>query len=352
MYTYTHTMGKYGSTKRKYFPRGFKKKSYNSRGTNTYAKLADKKINTLWEQRAVEIAQQQDDTSPWLLSRVDHFVDGITGKYGGSHKSPVLNQMIKLSNNTIWYQDISQLSNDPADPGDGMDPGLYQIKTIQSRLRFYVTGIFPVHCRVVILKIKNSGNYGIPSANPLIPLNADINPTWNMVGDTSLRYSGIHKQELASTAPGQKNHTIIAQEKFTIIPNDLSIITSVTPDADGNSKNFQVVKERQVILTKTYKNYLKIIQTLQTTTADNKLTVAQNRCKSVGDRIFLVIYADHQQNWTDNAGTPAPGDQMSKSSNLYFYGTSGTIYNYDKKFTQVSEPMPDESEITQASYVS
>ncbi len=335
-------------TKSRYYPRGFKKKSYSSRGTNTPSKwirgfkkhpLWTKAIDSQVERRMVEIAKQEDDTAPWLLSRVDHFPDG--GSYGGSHKSPSIAQMIKLSNNVLFWQDLTQLSNDPSDETPDMSEGLYNIKTIQTRLRFYVNGIMPVRIRIALVKINNSGQYGKTATDPTI-VNADINPNSKMIGDTNLRYGGIHKKEMKATAPGDFNAVTIAQEYIWITPNAQSQVYNSTSNL---TLSRQVFTERQVILTKTYKHYLKLWQTLNQQAADDKLTDLRNQAKYIGDRVFLLIFGNYQQGFN-----PDTQSNTASTSNIYFYGTSGCIYNYDKKETQISVPLPDAYEITNATF--
>lgn len=317
--------------------------------------LWTKAIDSQVEKRMVEIAQAEDDTTPWLLSRVDHFPDG--GSYGGSHKSPNIAQMIKLDNNTLFWQDLTQLSQDPSDDSPDMSEGLYNIKTIQSRLRFYINGLMPVHVRVAIVKINNSGQYGKTATNPTL-VNADIIPNSHMIADTSLRYSGIHKIEQKTTAPGDFNFSTIASAHFKLIPSSQSQIFNTTIVTAGGATatdtrstapttySRQVYNEREIILTKSYKNYLKLYQTQNQTAQDDLLTSSRNSAKYIGDRLFLLIYGNYQQGFN-----PDTQSNTASTSNIYFYGTSGCIYNYNKKETQVSIPLPDAYKITNKTFV-
>jgi len=164
-------------------------------------RLRDKKINTVVEKRMVEeIKKQEDETTTWLLSRVEHLSDD-TGLQN-QQKSPNISQMIKLSNNVDYWVDLTQLpSGNPNDP-DGMDVGLYKIKQIQSRLRFYVNGQMPVHVVAQIIKINNSGRYGVGAE---AGTNADIVPNTHMLPDTNLRYGGIHRKEKKRLCSARKS---------------------------------------------------------------------------------------------------------------------------------------------------
>lgn len=348
-------MGKYRS---KYKLNKYSKYTQTPKWVKGWKKspLFTKAIDSQVERRMVQIAQDEDDTAPWLLSRVEHFATGET--YGGSHKSPAISKMIKLSNNTLFWQDLTQLSNDPSSDSPSMDEGLYNIKTIQSRLRFYVDGLMPVHVRVAIIKINNSGQYGKTATNPTL-VNADIVPNSHMIGDTSLRYSGIHKIEQKTTAPGDFNFVKIAQTKFKITPLPATQIFNTTIVTAGGATatdtrstapttySRQVYNEKEVVLTKTYKNYLKLYQTMNQTAQDDKLTSSRNAAKYIGDRVFLLIYANYQQGFN-----PDTQSNTASTSNVYFYGTSGCIYNFDKKETQISVPLPDAYEITNSTFAS
>lgn len=310
--------------------------SARSARANHLARLKDTKINTAEERRMVEIAD--DQTTTWLLSRIDHFKAGE--EYGGSHKSPDISKMIKLSNNTLYWQDITQLpAGDPSDEDPEMSLGLYQIKTIQSRLRFFADGLMPIHVRVLLIRINNSGRYAVAGQN------LDIVPNSKMVPDTSLRYAGIHKIEgKYTTAPGSKGAQIIAQKSFKIIPSNPTSIINTVP-AVPLILTRQVYKEKQVFLTKKYKKYLKLYQVMQQTALDTNLSANESKNKLIGDRIFLCIYANYQQGYNPDLVT-----NTTSTSNLYFYGTSGCIYNFDKKPMQVSIPLADQFKIDNTAY--
>lgn len=300
------------------------------------ARIADQKINTVEEKRMLEIAKKEDDTTTWLLSRIDHFPTGLS--YGGSHKSPAISQMIKLSNNVLYWQDVTQLpSGDPSDATPEMGVGLYNIKTIQSRLRFFVNGLMPVHLRVLLIKIPNSGRYQVGNQN------TDIVPNSKMIPDTNLRYSGIHAVEgKYTTAPGDKNASIIAQANVVITPRTN---TQVFNSASTTTYSRQVFAEKQIILTKTYKNYIKLYQVVQQETADTRLDTNQSSNKFIGDRVFLCIFANYQQGFDQDTQS-----NTADTSNIYFYGTSGCIYNFDKKPMQVSIPLGDNYKIDNTAY--
>lgn len=307
---------KSSSVRRKYL-----RKSHQS-------KLRDLSINTTEERRMVQISRQSDST--WLLSRVDHFLEpGDT--YPGTHSSPKIANMFKLGTNTMYWTDITQLpAGDPSDVDDGaMDIGLYEIKTLQSRLRFFVNGMVPVHIRVQLLRINNSGRYTAAGAT-----NVDITPTSKMMPDTSLRYAGIHKIEgKHTTAPGSRGSQIIASKYFKLTPRDNSYVWNSTANT---YQSRQVFAEKQVFLTKRYKRYLKLYQVRQQTTADAELDADENKAKFIGDRVFLCIFASSQQGF--NADTMST---TATSSNVYFYGTSGCEYTYNKKPMQVSVTQPN-----------
>jgi len=309
-----------------------RKYSYNS-------KLGDKKINTLVEKRMVqEIKKQEDETTTWLLSRVDHLSDD-TGLQN-QQKSPNISQMIKLSNNVDYWVDLTQLpSGNPQDP-DGMDPGLYKIKQIQSRLRFYVDGTMPVRIVAQIIKINNSGRYGVGAE---AGTNADIVPNTHMLPDTNLRYAGIHKKEKKEyTPPGDKGAVVVDRKSFTMIPSPISQVYNTTA---STFQQRQVFRERQIYLGKKYKRPAKLIQVLNQETADNFLTADRNKAKFIGDRFFLQIVGNYQQGYNPETQTT-----LTSTSNIYFYGVSGCIYNFDKKPVQISVPLPTDQTIDNETY--
>lgn len=311
------------------------------------ARLADKKINTAVEKRMVEeIKKQEDETTTWLLSRVDHLSDenGLQNQ----QKSPSISQMIKLSNNVDYWVDLTQLpAGNPNDP-DGMDVGLYKIKQIQSRLRFYVNGQMPVHVVAQIIKINNSGRYGVGDA---AGTNADIVPNTHMLPDTNLRYAGIHKIEKAQmTPPGSKGAVVVDRQTFVMYPTtqsyslNIQAVEGTTSPAVYASR--QVYREKQIYLDKKYLRPAKLIQVINQETADNFLTDIRNKAKFIGDRFFLQIVANYQQGF--NADTM--NSATTETSNVYFYGVSGCVYNFDKKPVQISVPLPVNQTIDNETY--
>lgn len=305
-----------------------------------YNKLKDKRINTVVEKRMVEeIKKQEDETTTWLLSRVEHLSDD-TGLQN-QQKSPNIAQMIKLSNNVDYWVDLTQLpSGNPQDP-DGMDPGLYKIKQIQSRLRFYVDGQMPVHCVAQIIKINNSGRYGVGAE---AGTNADIVPNTHMLPDTNLRYAGIHKKEKKDyTPPGSKGAIVVDRKTFIMYPTNQSYVFNATSVA---YQSRQVYREKQIYLGKKYKRHAKLIQVLNQETADNFLTADRNKAKFIGDRFFLQIVCNYQQGFNPEVMNSA----TTVTSNVYFYGVSGCIYNFDKKPVQISVPLPENQTIDNETY--
>lgn len=303
-------------------------------------RLQDKKINTTVERRMVEeIKKQEDETTTWLLSRVEHLSD-VTGLQN-QQKSPSISQMIKLSNNVDYWIDLTQLpAGNPNDP-DGMDVGLYKIKQIQSRLRFYVDGQMPVHVVAQIIKINNSGRYGVGAD---AGTNADIVPNTHMLPDTNLRYAGIHKKEKKDyVPPGDKGAIIVDRKTFIMIPSNQSYVFNPTA---VTYQSRQVYREKQIYLGKKYIRPAKLIQVLNQETADNFLTDTRNKSKFIGDRFFLQIVANYQQGFNPDTMTSA----TTTTSNVYFYGVSGCIYNFDKKPVQISVPLPVNQTIDNETY--
>lgn len=290
-------------------------------------KLADKKINTLIEKRMEEIAKAEDLKDSWKISRVEHFADGKT--FPSSHGRPAIADMAKMSSGEIFWQEITT----PYQHGSNtyLIPTQFNIKTIQSRLRFYSQSKHPQNVRVAIIKINNSGKLGIQyqSASPKY-LSQDISPNNTMIGDTSLRFSGIHSTDQKKIAPGQFGRTIIAQATFTI------------PGALRNDTDPAFI-QKQCILTKTYKRFLsQQITQVETSAYDYKkwdtstnslqndphASADQNKLKITGDRLFLLIATD----------VPATED-------LFFYGVSGLIYNQQQDQPTPTVSVPENAEI-------
>lgn len=325
------------------------------------SRLRDKRINTVVEKRMVEeIKKQEDSEINWLLSRVQHLSDD-TGLQN-QNKSPNIQQMIKLDNNVDYWVDLTQLpAGDPSDP-EGMDVGEYTIKQIQSRLRFYVNGLMPVHIVAQIIKINNSGRYGVRADGGDPFVNADIVPNTHMLPDTNLRYGGIHKYEKKDfLPPGDRNAVIVDRKTFIMYPTTLSPFTIVTGTynitdnltatatvgAQTNSTfSRQVYREKEVWLGKSYKRHAKLIQVLNQETADNYLTDIRNKAKFIGDRFFLQIVANYQQGYNADS---APNGTTS-TSNVYFYGVSGCKYTFNKKAVQISVPLPENQTIDNETY--
>lgn len=304
-----------------------------------YGKLMDKKINTYEEIRMKQmIKRNRDQTTTWIVSRVDHLYAGFS--YGGQNKSPAISQMIKLSNNVDYWIDLTQLpSGNPNDP-EGMDVGEYQIKQIQSRLRFYANGLMPIHVIAQIVKINNSGRYGVGEA---AGTNADLVPTTHMLPDTNLRYGGIHKSEKKfMTPPGTQGAVIVDRKRFIIYPKPITQIYNTTTSL---TQARQVYAERQITLNKKYKRPARLIQVLNQETADDVLSAPRNKAKFIGDRFFLQIMGNYQQGFD-----PDTQNNTASTSNLYFYGTSGCIYNFDKKPIQISVPLPADQTIQNSSF--
>lgn len=325
------------------------------------SRLRDKTINTVVERRMVEeIKKQEDETTTWLLSRVEHMKSGES--LTNQQKSPNIGQMIKLSNNVDYWVDLTQLpAGNPNDP-EGMDVGLYKIKQIQSRLRFYVNGLMPVHCVAQIVKINNSGRYGVGDD---AGTNADIVPNTHMLPDTNLRYAGIHaKEKKEMTPPGNKNAVIVDRKRFILYPttnapylvmtgnyitttadNLGATSTGTTPQITNNPYSRQVYREKQIYLGKKYSRPRKLIQVLNQETQDNYLTDIRNKAKFIGDRFFLQIVCNYQQGFNNDT---TPND--TSTSNVFFYGVSGCIYNFDKKPIQISVPLPENQTIDNETY--
>lgn len=108
----------------------------------------------------------------------------------------------------------------------------------------------------------------------------------------------------------------------------------------------QVYREKQIYLGKKYTRPAKLVQVLNQETADNMLTDARNKAKFIGDRFFLQIVANYQQGF--NADTMSSG--TTDTSNVYFYGVSGCIYNFDKKPVQISVSLPENQTIDNETY--
>lgn len=344
-------MRNYQYTPRKYITNRSKAKWHSKTqryGQRFRSKLNDKKINTLVEKRMVEeIKKQEDETTTWIVSRVEHMFSGET--LTNQQKSPSIAKMIKLSNNVDYWVDLTQLpSGNPQDP-EGMDVGLYKIKQIQSRLRFYCNGLMPVHVVAQIIKINNSGRYGV-GAEALI--NADIVPNTHMLPDTNLRYAGIHSKEKKDyTPPGNQGAVVVDRKRFIMYPKTNAPFTLVTgvPVGGGQGINTnysrQVFTEKQIYLGKKYKRPAKLIQVFNQETEDNYLTDIRNKAKFIGDRFFLQIVANYQQGYNADA---VPN--TASTSNVYFYGVSGCVYNFDKKPVQISVPLPENQTIDNETY--
>lgn len=324
-----------------------KYKKYRDDEKGYSKRLSDKKINTAVEKRMVEeIKKAEDETTTWLLSRVEHLSDP-TGLQN-QQKSPSISKMIKLSNNVDYWIDLTQLpAGNPNDP-DGMDVGLYKIKQIQSRLRFYVNGQMPVHVVAQIIKINNSGRYGV---GPDAGINADIVPNTHMLPDTNLRYGGIHRVEKKEyIPPGDKRAIVVDRKTFIMVPSAQAYAVNVQ-SVDGTSSpavysSRQVYREKQIYLGKKYKRPAKLVQVMNQETADNFLTADRNTAKFIGDRFFLQIVANYQQGYNPDTMESA----TTETSNVYFYGVSGCIYNFDKKPIQISVPLPVEQTIDNETY--
>lgn len=299
----------------------------NTKSTQTkinLLKLRDKKINTVFEKRMLDIAKAVDVADSWQTSRVEHFKSNRG--FPDSHSRPDFIDMVECQDN-IWFQDITQLPTNSTDNLQECLPGKYQIKTIQSRLRFYSknlsgqTDVAPVCIRVALVKINNSGRKSIVAGGSNI--NADIWPNATMIGDTNLRYSGIHKKDKPKTIPYDAKAVVIAQEKFWLGTNKS---TNGGRNNGSNSSNSTASVVKEVILTKTYTNPLTHYQVIQDTIVDDILTQEQNKSKILGDRVWLVVLSDQQLDFA-------------------FYGVSGCIYNYSELEGLPSVVLPEAKEI-------
>lgn len=292
---------------------------------NTYkGKLADKAINTTVEKRMVEIAAEQDLKDSWKISRIGHFKSGFT--YPSSHCRPAISNMVLTTPLVLWCQDISTPMNatDLAGTQSKISyPCKLNIKTIQSRLKFYHNGQLPINIRVVMLKINNSGRTVQAAAAGRI--SADIEPKYTNIPDTSYRFNGIHSGDLKKIKPGSEGVSIIAQEYFQL------------PAGKRNDQD-AAYNVKHVILTKTYKRFLSQNLTIDTQFAFSELaniqlptstalTADQAYPRIKGDRIWLVVMTDN------------PTDGTS------FYGTSGMIFNYEEDQQYPTVPVPEINEI-------
>ncbi len=299
---------------------------YSKKWNKKYSKLRDKKINTLTEKAIVRIHKKLDQDETWQTSRVEHFASGHT--FPSSHARPTFNNMVELQDNTIWFHDLTQLPTDSTDNLQECKVGKYQIKTIQSRLRFYSknresqTDDCPICVRVALVKINNSGRKSVVAGGSNI--NQDIWPDALMIPDTNLQFSGIHRKDLIKTPTSQGvKGVIIAQKKFWIYPNKP---TNGGRSGGSNSNNSTSSTIKEITLTKTYKNPLVHYQVIQDTTVDDILSQAQNKAKIIGDRVWLCILSDAQLNFA-------------------FYGVSGCIYNYSEIEGLPSVVLPEAQEI-------
>lgn len=305
-----------------------KKKFYHNQGSDPVISkytLKTKAIDSQVEKTILRISEEVSKAESWQTSRVEHFAhdEGFTS----SHARPTFANMVELQPGTIWFQDITQLPTDSTDNTQQTLPGKYEIKTIQSRLRFYSknleaqTDVAPVCIRVALIKINNSGRKSVLAGGSNI--NCDIWPNSSMIADTNLRYSGIHKQDLKKTVPYDAKAVTIAQQKFWLGTNK----GTNGGRADGaNSDNSTASVVKEVILTKTYQNPLIHYQVEQETTVDSVLSLAQNKSKIIGDRIWLCILSDQQADFA-------------------FYGVSGCVYNYSEVEGLPSIPLLEDSEI-------
>lgn len=299
----------------------------NTKWTQTskinFKKLKDKKINTTFEKRMTQIAKAND--VEWQTSRVEHFKQG--SGFPSSHARPNFNDMVELQNETIWFQDITQLPTNSTDNLQETKVGKYTIKTIQSRLRFYsknqeaITDDCPVCIRVCLVKINNSGRKSILAGGSNI--NCDIWPVETMIGDTNLRFSGIHAKDRPKSVPYDAKAVIIAQQKFWLGTNKS---TNGGRANGSNSSNSSASVIKEVILTKKYLNHLVHYQVVQDTSVDNNLNQLQNKSKIIGDRVWLVILSDNQLGFA-------------------FYGISGCEYSYSETDGLPSIVLPDNQEI-------
>ena len=307
----------------KYTPHKYRKKW--PKPTITRHTLKTKAIDSQVEKTMLRIAKQVDVADSWQTSRVEHFKNGET--FPSSHARPSLSNMVELQDGIIWFQDITQLPTDSTDNTQETAVGKYQIKTIQSRLRFYSKNmeaeadIAPTCIRVALVKISNGGRKSVLAGGS--DINQDIWPNETMLNDTNLRYSGIHKKDLVKTVPGGYNSTVIAQKKFWLGGNKP---TNGGKTNGGNSANTTISVVKEIILTKSYTNPLVHFQVVQQTAVDDVLSQAQNKQKIIGDRIWLCILSDAQLNFA-------------------FYGVSGCIYNYSELEGLPSVPIPDDNEI-------
>lgn len=302
------------------------RKSRRRKPTISNRTLKTKAIDSQVEKTIVRIHNQLDQAETWQTSRVEHFASGKT--FPSSHARPAFNDMVELQANTIWFHDLTQLPTDSTDNLQESKVGKYQIKTIQSRLRFYSKNMeaenddCPICVRAVLLKINNSGRKGVLTGGSNI--NVDIWPDALMIPDTNLQFSGIHKKDLIKTPSSQGvKGTVIAQKKFWIYPNKA---TNGGRDDGANSANSSASNVKTIILTKTYKKPLVHYQTVQDTSVDDILSQAQNKAKIIGDRVWLCVLSDAQLNFA-------------------FYGVSGCIYNYSEIEGLPSVPLPEAQEI-------
>lgn len=289
------------------------------------SKLADSAINTATEKAIVRIHEKLEQDESWQTSRVEHMASGAT--FPNTHARPTFNNFVELQANTIWMQDLTQLPTDSTDNLQESKIGKYSIKTIQSRLRFYskdredTTDDCPTCIRVALIKINNSGRKSLIVGGS--DVNQDIWPTATMIGDTNLRYSGIHKKDLQKTLPYDQKAVVIAQKKFWLGTNK----PTNGGRADGaNSTNSTASTIKEITLTKTYKNPIIHYQVAQQLSVDDILTQDQNRSKILGDRVWLCILSDNQLAFA-------------------FYGVSGCIYNYSEIEGLPSVPLPESAEI-------
>ncbi len=328
--------------------RGYRKKGYRGAKYSRYKsrwskeqkywrrqyklnKLNDAKINHPIEKAIVRIHKKLDQDETWQTSRVEHFASNQT--FPSSHARPTFNQMVELQANTIWFHDLTQLPTDSTDNLQECKVGKYQIKTIQSRLRFYSKNLHENQnvtstcIRVALIKINNSGKLSLLAGGS--NYNIDIWPNETMMADTNLQFSGIHKKDLKKTVSagsqggGTFGAVTIAQKKFWLGPNRP---TNGGKSGGSNSDNTTASTVKEIILTKSYKTPLVHYQVSQDTTVDSVLSQAQNKSKIIGDRIWLCILSDQQLDFA-------------------FYGVSGCIYNYSEIEGLPSVPLPEAAEI-------